>query len=381
VPDVVIAPNCLRGYACAADVATALARGVRQVWPDLQPVSLPLADGGDGTLDVLQAARGGTRHAVEVADLFGRPRKTEWLALDQGTAVVETAAICGLGTLRPDELQPLRATSAGVGQTIAAAVAAGATTVLLGLGGTAVVDGGAGALAALGARFLDCDGREAVPTPERLSEIATVDLSTARRLLSGVTLELLADVRTPLAGNLDSFGAQKGVTADNRPAAVRALRHLARLLAEAGVPRAQERFRAPWFGAGGGIGFGLSAVAATKAGSGAKAVLAAGDPGETVATAKLALTAEGAVDSGTWEGKLPGAVVALRQERGLPTAVIALRFTGPSPGPLATSHLIAGPAPAGPVTGAALLLGLKAAAAEACRIWSMRPSQRGSVTS
>jgi len=353
VPDVVIAPNCLRGYACAADVAIALARGVRQVWPDLQPVSLPLADGGDGTLDVLQGARGGTRHAVEVADLFGRPRKTEWLALDQRAAVVETAAICGLGALRPDELRPLRATSAGVGQTIAAAVAAGATTVLLGLGGTAVVDGGAGA----------------------------VDLSTARRLLSGVTLELLADVRTPLAGNLDSFGAQKGVTADNRPAAVRALRHLARLLAEAGVPRAQERFRAHWFGAGGGIGFGLSAVAATRAGSGAKAVLAAGDPGETVATARLALTAEGAVDSGTWEGKLPGAVVALREERGLPTAVIALRFTGPSPGPLATSHLIAGPAPVGPVTGAALLLGLKAAAAEACRIWSTRPPQRGSVTS
>jgi glycerate 2-kinase len=375
VPDVVVVPNCLRGYASAADVAAALARGVRQARPGTDPVSRPLADGGDGMLDALQGACGGTRHSIEVADLFGRPHKTGWLALDQRTAAVETAAICGLGALRPDELRPLRATSAGTGQAIAAAVAAGATTILLGLGGTAVVDGGAGALAALGARFLDRDSREVDPIPERLPEIAAIDLSPARRLLLGVTLRLLADVRTPLAHNLDSFGPQKGMTAENRPAAVRALCHLTGLLTDAGDRGAVERFRAPWFGAGGGVGFGLSAVVVATAGSGAKALLEAGDPDEAVATAGLALTAEGAVDPGTWQGKLPGAVAALRQERGLPTAVVALRFTGPGPGPLVSSHLIAKPSPVGPVTGPALWRGLAEAARRACRTWPRRTRQ------
>jgi glycerate 2-kinase len=374
-PDVVVAPNCLRGYASAADIAAALARGVRQARPGTHPVSRPLADGGDGTLDALHGACGGTRHAIEVIDLLGRPRMTKWLALDQHTAAVETAAICGLGTRRPGDLLPLQATSAGTGQAIAAAVAAGATTILLGLGGTAVVDGGAGALAALGARFLDRDGRGVEPTPARLPEIATIDLSPARHLLSGVTFRLLADVQTPLSGNLDSFGAQKGVTAENRPAAVRALRHLTGLLMDAGDRGAGERFCTPWFGAGGGIGFGLSAVAVTTAGSGAKALLEAADPDGTVATAALALTAEGAVDSATWQGKLPGTVAALRQERGLPTAVVALRFTGPDAGPLVTTHLIAKPSLVGPLIGPALWRGLAEAAREACRTWAARERQ------
>lgn len=378
VPDVVVAPNCLRGYASAADVAAALAWGIRQALSGTDPVSRPLADGGDGTLDVLQRARGGTRHPIEVADLFGRPHKTSWLGLDQRTAAIETAAICGVGALRPHELRPLRATSAGTGQAIAAAVAAGATTILIGLGGTAVVDGGAGALAALGARFLDHNGREVDPIPDHLPYIATIDLSPARNLLSGITLRLLADVRTPLAQNLDSFGAQKGVTAENHPVAVRALHHLTGLLTDAGDRGAAERLRASWFGAGGGVGFGLSAVVAARAESGAKALLKAVDPDEAVTTARLALTAEGSVDPPTWQGKLPGTVAALRQERGLPTALIALRFAGPSPGPLVSSHLIANPSAPDPATGPSLWRALADAARQACRTWSRRtPEPQG----
>lgn len=371
-PAVVVAPNCLRGHASAAEVAAALATGVRQAWPGTCRVSRSLADGGDGTVDALQAACGGARHTIEVAGLYGRPRMASWLALDKCTAAVETAAICGLGTARPDQLRPLRATSAGTGQAIAAAVAAGATTVLIGLGGTAVVDGGAGALAALGARFLDRGNREVEPTPACLPEIAAIDLAAARDLLSGVTFRLLADVRTPLSGNLDSFGAQKGVTAENREAAIRALRHLTELLIQAGDRQAGERFRTPWFGAGGGIGFGLAAVAVTTAGSGAKALLEAGDPDGAVATAALAITAEGVVDATTWQGKLPGAVATLRAERGLPTAMVALRFTGPAAGPLVSTHLLATPRPAGSLTGPALWRGLAEAATDACRAWAAR---------
>ncbi|MFI0815758.1 glycerate kinase [Streptomyces sp. NPDC021098] len=374
-PDVVVAPNCLRGYATAAEVAEALAAGVHRAGRGADVALRPLADGGDGTLDALYAACGGSRHPVEAVDVLGRTRKAQWLALDGRTAAVETAGLCGLGALRPHELRPLEAASTGAGQALAAAVAAGATTVLLGLGGTAVVDGGAGALAALGARFLDRDGRDVPPGPAGIAEAVRVDLAPARRLLSGVTLRLLADVRTPLSGNLDSFGAQKGITEHNRPAAVRALRHLAALLADAGDQGAGQRFRAPWYGAGGGIGFGLAAVADTTAGSGAEALLEITDPHDTVRTAPLALTAEGAVDAATWHGKLPGTVARLRRERGLPTALVAVRATGSAgTGPLVTTHLIADPPPTAPVTGDALREGLARAAEAACRTWAARPT-------
>lgn len=372
--DIVVAPNCMRGYASAAEVATALVTGIRRARPGAHPVPRPLADGGDGTLDALYAAQGGSHHPVEAVDVLGRTRKAQWLALDRRTAVVETAGVCGLGALRPHELRPLEATSAGAGQAIAAAVAAGATTVLVALGGTAVVDGGAGALAALGARFLDHDGREVQqPTPARLPEAVRVDLAPARRLLSAVTVRLLADVRTPLSDNLASFGAQKGVTEWNRPAAVRALQHLTGLLLDAGDRGAEERFRTPWFGAGGGIGFGLSAVVATSAGSGTEALLEITDPDDSVGTAALVITAEGAIDAGTWQGKLPGTIARLRARRGLPTAMVAARAERNEAGadPLVTVHLVTDSPPAAPLTGPALHEALARAAADACRTWAV----------
>ncbi|MER5969548.1 glycerate kinase [Streptomyces sp. NPDC002055] len=374
VPEIVVAPNCLRGYASAAEVAGALVTGVRRARPGAHPVARPLADGGDGTLDALYAARGGSRRPVEAVDVLGRTRTAQWLALDRDTAVVETAAVCGLGALRPAELRPLEAGSAGAGQAVAAAVAAGARTVLVALGGTAVVDGGAGALAALGARFLDDRGREVEPCPARLPEAVTVDLAPARRLLAGVNVRLLADVRTPLSDNLQSFGAQKGVTAQNRPAAVRALRHFTGLLVGAGDHTAGERFLTPWFGAGGGIGFGLSAVAETTAESGAEALLEIADPDGHIGTAALVVTAEGAIDAGTWQGKLPGTVARLRRERGLPTGMVAVRAarTGAGPDPLVTTHLVPGAPPDGPLTGPALREGLARAAADACHAWAVR---------
>nr|ACZ13453.1 1,2-dihydroxyethylphosphonate kinase [Streptomyces luridus] len=371
--EIVVAPNCMRGYASAAEVAAALITGVRRVRPRVRAVARPLADGGDGTLDALYAACGGVRHPVAAVDVLGRTRKAHWLALDRRTAAVETAGVCGLGALRPRELRPLRATSAGAGQAVAAAVEAGATTVLVGLGGTAVVDGGAGALAALGARFLDRDGHEVEPVPERLPDAVRVDLSAARRLLEGVTVRLLADVRTPLSGNLDSFGAQKGVTAENRPAAVRALQHLTSLLGQAGDLTAADRFRTPWFGAGGGIGFGLSAVAATTAESGTEALLDITDPGGSISTAALVITAEGAIDPGTWQGKLPGTIARLRRDRGLPTAMVAARAEADAAtaDPLVTVHLAADPPLDAPLVGPALHEGLARAAAAACRTWAV----------
>ncbi|WP_224386943.1 glycerate kinase [Pseudonocardia sp. ICBG1293] len=328
-PAVVVAPNPMRGHLDAPGVAAALARGVTGAAPDAEVLRLPLADGGDGTLDVVAAATGGTRRRVEVPDALGRARATDWLRLG-GTALVESARCCGLAALAGTPLDPLRSTSAGVGVAVADAVRAGHREVLVGLGGTATVDGGAGALAALGARFEDATGRSVPVTPGTLHEVVRVDLGPARDLLAGVRLRFLADVSTTYSSNSARFGAQKGLGAAERPVAAAGMAHLVALLARAdpqgGPAELHERCAAPWWGAGGGIGVGLSAVAAATATGGTLAVLAMADPGGLVAGADLVVTAEGVVDASTWTGKVPGAVAALRREHGRPTAIVAARF-------------------------------------------------------
>jgi glycerate kinase len=312
-------------------------------------------------------------------DALGRFRRVPWLILERCTAAVETAAVCGLRALRADELRPLDATSSGVGQALAAAVSAGASRVLVGLGGTAVVDGGAGALAALGARFLDARGRELTPRPGALSQAVRVDVAPARRMLADVEVQLLSDVRTPLAGSIASFGAQKGLTERDRSVAEAALHHLVDLLEDAGVPEIRARFYRQWLGAGGGIGFGLSSVVLTTAGPGAERLLALLDPDDAVGTAALAITGEGKVDATTWIGKLPGAVADRRRKRGLPTAVVAVQFAGDAPGALVSQHPVVDVRPpptgaTGAVTGADLWCGLARAAEDACVAWLLRGS-------
>ncbi|HEV2638658.1 MAG TPA: glycerate kinase [Actinocrinis sp.] len=366
---IVIAPNCLRGYASAAEVARALAEGVAEAFPQAETVCLPLADGGDGTLDVLAAAVGGRAHHVDAYDALGQVRSVRWLELPDGAAAIESAGICGLGALTPGRLDPLGASSRGVGQVIVAALEAGMANLVLGLGGTAVVDGGAGALAALGARFTDAAGRDVDPVPRHLDQAASVDLEPARARLAGTSIALWSDVRTPLSGNLDSFGAQKGLHDGNRPQAARALRHLVNLLA-ATDPGAPDRFAAPWFGAGGGTGFGLSGVARTEAAHGAEALAARVDPEDLIGRAALVLTAEGAVDASSWHGKLTGAIARRRSRAGRPTALLAVHATGGEPPALTSIHTLSEPgAGLTPITGAALHRGLAEAARQACVRW------------
>lgn len=364
----VVAPNCLRGFAPSREVAAALAAGVRQALPGVSPLVLPLADGGNGTLDVVASRRGGTVRTLLASDALGQPRPTSWLALDDHVAVVETAAICGFGDLPVDRLRPLRATSAGVGQTIDDALTAETTALLVGLGGTVTVDGGAGALHALGARFVDASGNPVRPDPVTMLDVVRVDLEPARRRLRGVTVRLLPDVSTPLADAVALFGPQKGLGDQDRPRVATALAHLAELLADTG---ARERLHAEWFGAGGGIGFGLASVAATTVRPGAQELLDLLDPQGVVLSADLVITAEGRVDHSTWQGKLPGTIASRRAERGLPTALVATRFDTEPPGPLIRFHSL--PAP-GPLAGEALARALAAAAARC--VTPGRPGER-----
>jgi glycerate kinase len=375
VADVLVAPNCLRGYATAAVVAEAIGQGVRRAWPTATVALQPLADGGDGTLDVLADSIGGALHRAVAADMTGHRREVRWIMLEDGVGIVESAAICGIGDSPPRRLRPLDATSAGVGDVINAMVDAGVTTLLLGLGGTAVVDGGAGALHALGARFTDAEGHEVYPTPRTLTQIASIDLTPARRALASTRVELLSDVSVPLQANVATFGAQKGVTDRERPLIESALERFVDLLAAAGAPAAPARWREEWYGAGGGIGVGISAVAATTAASGADRVAGLTGIGDTLERVPLVITSEGAVDDTTWLGKLPGAIARRRRQVGLPTAVIAVRSNGDPPASLVSVHHVTEPPPCPQtsVTGHALRTGLARAAGQACARWRSAP--------
>ncbi|WP_232666746.1 glycerate kinase [Pseudonocardia sp. TRM90224] len=343
VVQVVVAPNAMRGHLDAVGVAAALARGAAGAGATVRAV--PLADGGDGTLDLVARATGGTRRAIEVVDALGRPRRSEWL--DLGTsALVESALCCGLAALRPGELDPLRSSSAGVGTAIRAAVRAGHRVVQVGLGGTAVVDGGAGALAELGVRFLDAAGQSVVPVPANLRHVVQIDLRPAKALLAGVRLRLMADVSSAYTANSRHFGAQKGLTEGDRPVAAAAMARLVDLARAAepvgGGALLDARSGAPWWGAGGGTGLGLSTVAETDAGSGALAVREIVDPASLVTQAPLVITAEGVVDPSTWTGKAPGSAVAARRALGLPTVLVAARFTDdPQDDPLVARQVLA----------------------------------------
>ncbi|GAA1961377.1 glycerate kinase [Agromyces allii] len=337
---VVFAPDSFKGTVDAADAAAALARGWRSASPGDDLVQRPMADGGEGTLDAFAASvPGAERVALTVAPPAPGSRAvgTSWLRLPDGTAVVELAATCGLGLVDP--LQPLDAHTSGFGEAIAAALDAGATRLLLGLGGSASSDGGTGALAVLGARFLDGDGRPVLLGSRGLASVASVDLSGLRALPPGGVL-ILGDVTNPLLGPLGAaavFGPQKGAD----PATVEVLEaNLARLAdavaaalpagssdgAAPGASPGAALASAPGAGAAGGTGFGLLAWGASM-GAGARLVAEAVGLADALAGADLVVTGEGRFDGQSEAGKAPTEVAALARAAGVPVALVAGSIT------------------------------------------------------
>ena len=224
---VVLAPDSFKGTASAADAAAALARGWRSVAPDDDLVEKPMADGGEGTLDAFAASMpGAERVPVTVQGPDDAPVDAAWLRLPDGTAVVELAMTSGITLLDP--LRPLDAHTVGFGQAIAAALDDGATRLMLAIGGSSSTDGGVGALTALGAAFLDAQGRPIARGNRGIAELASVDLSGLRPLPPEGAL-ILSDVTNPLLGPFGAaaiFGPQKGAT----PELIEAMdQHLAKL--------------------------------------------------------------------------------------------------------------------------------------------------------
>jgi glycerate kinase len=316
---VVIAPDSFKGTLGAAPAADALAAGWRAARPDDEVLTLPLADGGEGTLDALgHDLPAACWRSEPVTGPDGRPVDAAWLLLPDGTAVVEMARAAGLPLLeQPD---PLGATTRGLGELLAAVVADhGVQRVMLTLGGSATTDGGTGALAALGARFLDADGAELPPGGGALTRLATVDLSGLTPPPPG-GVQCLVDVTAPLLGPLGAagqFGPQKGATPEQVTLLDGALARLADLL---GGDR-----DAPGAGAAGGTAYGFAVAWGARFVSGAQAVAAAAGLDAALAGAGLVVTGEGQFDAQSLRGKVVGDLVDRAGRAGVPVAVVAGR--------------------------------------------------------
>ncbi|HET9423412.1 MAG TPA: glycerate kinase [Nocardioides sp.] len=318
---VVLATDKFKGSLTAAEVAEALGRGLRRVVPDVEVVRVPVADGGDGTLDAFVSA-GFERHPVTVSGPRGEPVRTAY-ARRGGVAVVELADASGLSRLG-DGLAPLDASTRGTGEAIRAAVDAGCTELVVGLGGSASTDGGAGLVTALGARILDARGRPVAPGGAGLLGAARLDLEG---LLAGVTITLASDVDNPLLGPEGAaavYGPQKGATPDDVALLEKALTHWADLVADA---TGRDLREVPGAGAAGGTGFGAMALLGAEIRSGAATVLELVGFADALPGADLVVTGEGSFDEQSLRGKAPFGVLAGARAAGVPTAVVCGRCT------------------------------------------------------
>jgi len=323
---VVIAPDSFGATLTATEAASAIAAGWRRVAPADQLRELPLADGGTGFLEVLHGVLGGHRHRLEVTGpVPGTLLDASWLRVGEEVAYLEAAQACGLHLVpRPDPTLARAATSRGVGELIAdAAGTAGVRRVVVGLGGSACTDGGAGALAVLGARPLDADGAALVDGGSALARCAS--LAAAPTLPDGVRLVLAADVDNPLLGRHGAaqvFGPQKGADPATVTELDAALRRYVSVLAARTGWDADELATLPGAGAAGGLGAALLACGAERV-SGARLVRELSGLDGALDAADLVLTGEGSFDWQSLRGKLVTAVAEAAAERGLPCLVLA----------------------------------------------------------
>ncbi|MFJ8228825.1 glycerate kinase [Streptomyces sp. NPDC094448] len=315
-----VAADKFKGSLTAVEVAERVTAGLRRVLPGLAVESLPVADGGDGTVAAAVAA-GFDRRTVRVTGPLGEP-VTAAYALRDGTAVVELAEASGLHLLPGGVFAPLTATTHGCGEVLRAALDAGAHTVVLGVGGSATTDGGAGMLTALGARFLAADGAALPPGGGALAALATADLSGLDPRIGDIRLVLASDVDNPLTGPKGAaavYGPQKGAGPAETAALDAALAHYATVLG----PGLAD---APGAGAAGGVGY--AALVALGAGfrPGIDVMLDVLGFAAALDRATLVITGEGSLDAQTLHGKAPAGVAAAARARGVDTVAVCGRL-------------------------------------------------------
>jgi glycerate kinase len=322
---IVIAPDSFKENLTSLEVASEIETGLRRVWPDAQCIKVPMADGGEGTVQSLVDATGGEIVKCEVSGPLGvKVMAAYGLLGDKRTAVIEMAEASGLPLVPKDKRDPLRATTYGTGELIADAIKRGVEEIILGIGGSATNDAGAGLAQALGVRFLNFGGapiRDLIAGGD-LDDVQAVDMSAVNPGLARVRISVACDVTNPLYGEKGAsrvYGPQKGATPEMIEILDRNLAHFAQVIKRSIGADVADR---PGAGAGGGIGAGLMAFTNATLKRGIELVVATTRLEDYMQGADLAITGEGRVDSQTAFGKTPSGVAVAARKHGVPVVAI-----------------------------------------------------------
>lgn len=318
---IIFAPDSFKGTMSSLEICDIMEGQLARVFPECQAVKLPIADGGEGTVEAMLSASGGERIELDVTGPDGRKIRSFYGLINDGTtAVIEMAAAAGLPLVRGRE-DPSVMTTYGVGQLILDAAQRGVGNILLGLGGSCTNDGGCGAAAALGVTFTDADGRQFIPSGGSLKKICAIDLSPAKELLKNISIRIMCDVDNPLYGPRGAayiFGPQKG--ADEKMVAMldSGLMHLGCLL-EKLCPGVSDM---PGAGAAGGMGAGMTAMLGARLVSGIDGVLDAIGFEELLDGCDMIFTGEGRIDSQSLHGKVVSGICRRAKVRGVPVCAV-----------------------------------------------------------
>jgi glycerate kinase len=332
---ILVAPDKFKGTLTAEQAARAIAAGWRRARPADEIDEVPMADGGEGTLDALVAALGGERRHVRVTGPLGDPVDAAFAVVPAAagpTAVVEMARASGLGLVSEARRDALRATTRGTGELIAAACRESPAEVLVCIGGSATTDGGAGMAQGLGVRLLDAGGQEIGPGGAALLDLALVDATVLDRTVRATRFVVACDVDNPLVGPSGAaavYGPQKGASPEDVVLLDRALGHYAAVLhRDLGVDVRE----LPGAGAAGGLGAGLVAFLGARLRPGVDLVMAAVSLPERLANAALVVTGEGRLDDSSLRGKVPSGVLRAARESGVPALIACGRADVEVPG-------------------------------------------------
>lgn len=319
---ILLVPDSFKGTLSSRQVCQVMSGQLRRFFPQAQVKSIPVADGGEGSVEAFLAAAGGERRTRTVTGPFGEPVEAFYGILgDDRTAVIEMAACAGL-PLAEGRLNPERATTYGVGELLLAAKEAGCTKAILGLGGSCTNDGGAGAAAALGAKFTRADGAAFIPTGGTLGEIAALDVSPVAQALQGMELTAMCDIDNPLYGEAGAaavFAPQKGADAAMVARLDAGLRHLGQVSARC---LGRDFSHLPGAGAAGGLGFGMAAFCGAQLRMGIDAVLDAVGFDSLLPGTDVVFTGEGKIDSQSARGKVVSGVAARCRKAGVPVVAV-----------------------------------------------------------
>ena len=320
---VIIIPDSFKGTLSAKQICRILKEKVHQQFPACEVVTVPVADGGEGSVDCFLEALGGRKETVQVHGPYMELMEAEYGILSDGTAVVEMASCAGL-PLVEDRKNPKKTTTYGVGELILAAAKAGSKRIITGLGGSCTNDGGCGMAAALGIRFYDAQDREFVPTGGTLKEIRRIDMSRREKLLDQIELLAMCDITNPLTGPEGAahvFSPQKGADEGMIQELEAGMVHYASILEQTvQIPKIREL---PGGGAAGGMGTGMAALLGAKLIPGIQAVLDTVQFDTLAEHADLILTGEGKIDSQSIHGKVLSGIARRGKALGIPVVAIA----------------------------------------------------------